>query len=88
MVPGLSLSIGGPKERGNVEAWYDAEEDLGPAGRGLKEERLRKVIESERNGESKFVSVGPIWSRFSSSHSWFFILLQWEMIMMMMMAGR
>ncbi|XP_031441026.1 RNA-binding protein 44 isoform X3 [Clupea harengus] len=40
-----SYRPGGPKERGNVEAWYDAEEDLGPAGRGLKEERLRKVIE-------------------------------------------
>ncbi|XP_041940068.1 RNA-binding protein 44-like isoform X2 [Alosa sapidissima] len=31
------------------EAWYDAEEELGAAGQSLKEERLRKATESERN---------------------------------------
>ncbi|XP_062389634.1 RNA-binding protein 44 [Sardina pilchardus] len=43
------------------EAWYDAEEDFGAAGQGLKEERLRKAIEIERNqkvgdGDGKKIS--------------------------------
>ncbi|KAL2081215.1 hypothetical protein ACEWY4_023068 [Coilia grayii] len=56
------------EEGGNItsEAWFDAEEDLGLAGQGMKGERLRKVMESQKSGAGKWVCGGLILTRWMS----------------------